>query len=112
MFDAPHPIPPHPGTHVPDLSSLRLNQLRLLRSGWAEGDISGTIAKLKRLECSATPADFSPRIVVSDFLSVVALEQGAAVTLEHCLDLMPLLEDLWKVVLSLMFVTSQRTAYL
>ncbi|CAM9247615.1 unnamed protein product [Scytosiphon promiscuus] len=77
--------------------SNRLTHLRMLRSGWADGDISGTILRLARLERYAvTPADDSPRAVVADFLWVVPLE-GARVTLEHCLELMPLLEGLWKV---------------
>lgn len=68
----------------------------MLGTGWADGDISGTISRLKRLERSATAADGSPRAVVADFLWVVPLD-GARITLEHCLELMPLLEDLWKV---------------
>eukprot|EP00752_Nemacystus_decipiens_P010922 g9706.t1 len=75
--------------------STRLTHLRMLRYGWADGDISGTIAKLARLERSATATDKSPRAVVADFLWVVPLD-GAKVTLEHCLELMPLLEGLWK----------------
>lgn len=71
----------------------------MLRSSWADGDISGTISRLVRLENSATTSDASPRAVVADFLWVVPLE-GARVTLEHCLELMPLLEDLWKVSVS------------
>ncbi|CAB1105812.1 unnamed protein product [Ectocarpus sp. CCAP 1310/34] len=66
------------------------------RYGWADGDVSGTISKLTRLERSATVADDSPRTVVADFLWVVPLD-GTRVTLDHCLELMPLLEGLWKV---------------
>ena len=47
---------------------------------------------------SVTATDDSPRAVVADFLWVVPLD-GAKVTLEHCLELMPLLEGLWKVQL-------------
>ncbi|CAM9504852.1 unnamed protein product, partial [Hapterophycus canaliculatus] len=76
--------------------SNRLTHLRMLRYGWAEGDISGTISRLARLESrSVTATDDSPRAVVADFLWVVPLE-GARVTLEHCLELMPLLEGFWK----------------
>ncbi|CAM9719046.1 unnamed protein product [Ectocarpus sp. 12 AP-2014] len=75
--------------------SNRLTHLRMLRYGWADGDVSGTISKLTRLERSATVADDSPRTVVADFLWVVPLD-GAWVTLDHCLELMPLLEGLWK----------------
>ncbi|CAN0122144.1 unnamed protein product, partial [Ectocarpus fasciculatus] len=75
--------------------SNRLTHLRMLRYGWADGDVSGTISKLTRLERSATVADDSPRTVVADFLWVVPLD-GARVTLDHCLELMPLLEGLWK----------------
>lgn len=46
---------------------------------------------------SVTATDDSPRAVVADFLWVVPLD-GAKVTLEHCLELMPLLEGLWKVM--------------
>ncbi|CBN74909.1 katanin p80 subunit [Ectocarpus siliculosus] len=75
--------------------SNRLTHLRMLRYGWADGDVSGTISKLTRLERSATVADDSPRTVVADFLWVVPLD-GTRVTLDHCLELMPLLEGLWK----------------
>lgn len=74
----------------------RLTHIRRLRSGWQDGDISRTISRLKRLERSVTASDSSPRAIVADFLSVVPLE-AAGVTLEHCLELMPLLETLWKV---------------
>lgn len=74
----------------------RLTHLTLLKSGWVEGDVSGTIVRLKQLQRSVTAADPLSQAAVADFLSVVPLD-GARITLEHCLDLMPLLEDLSKV---------------
>ncbi|CAN0032396.1 unnamed protein product, partial [Discosporangium mesarthrocarpum] len=73
----------------------RLKQLRVLKEKWAGGEVSWAISRLTQLERSCTSADTSPSMVVTDFLSAVPLE-GAGVTLEHCLEMLPLLERLWQ----------------
>lgn len=76
----------------------RLIHLRALKGAWGRGDVQGAIGMLSELMGSVTAEDSSARVSVVDFLSTLRLEAGPApVKLEHCLELVMVLQRLWKV---------------